>query len=252
MKSRHGFTLIELLVVIAIIAILAAILFPVFARAREKARQTSCLSNMKQIGIATMMYAQDYDETYAPAIIINTRTYLAFHLLEPYVKNAQVYVCPSDLNSQTMTDFATFGGAMGLPPIGATSIGAFTYNMNFAVHEDTGLPPDFDPVRSMAEIPRPADTVTMYDGILAMRAGSANLYDPVGARHNGVANACYCDGHAKNVTCRMGRNPYYISLRAVVSGGGPNLPEWLVAGGPYEGRAELYGIVREDGTLWIP
>jgi prepilin-type N-terminal cleavage/methylation domain-containing protein len=62
-KSNKGFTLIELLVVIAIIAILAAILFPVFAQAREKARQTSCLSNCKQIGLSLQMYAQDYDET---------------------------------------------------------------------------------------------------------------------------------------------------------------------------------------------
>src|SRR6266581_8496416 len=66
MPSRRGFTLIELLVVIAIIAILAAILFPVFAQARESARQTTCLSNLKQIALAGMMYAQDYDETFVP------------------------------------------------------------------------------------------------------------------------------------------------------------------------------------------
>src|SRR5438874_920060 len=64
---KHGFTLIELLVVIAIIAILAAILFPVFAQARDKARQTTCLNNCKQIGVGMMMYAQDYDETFPPS-----------------------------------------------------------------------------------------------------------------------------------------------------------------------------------------
>src|SRR5438045_6933372 len=68
-RRRDGFTLIELLVVIAIIAILAAILFPVFAQAREKARQTSCLNNCKQLGIALMMYAGDYDDTLPPAKI---------------------------------------------------------------------------------------------------------------------------------------------------------------------------------------
>jgi prepilin-type N-terminal cleavage/methylation domain-containing protein/prepilin-type processing-associated H-X9-DG protein len=99
-RSTHrAFTLIELLVVIAIIAILAAILFPVFAQAREKARQTACLSNTKQIGTALMMYVQDYDETlpfndngpdFAPS-----KAQCTFDVVQPYLKNTQVYDCPS-------------------------------------------------------------------------------------------------------------------------------------------------------------
>lgn len=121
-KMRKGFTLIELLVVIAIIAILAAILFPVFAQAREKARSTQCLSNLKQIGTATMMYKTDYDETYPSAPLalpqnnqwwpeiycgfgavgtwneVNSylKPYSFRGQLEPYAKNARLFVCPSD------------------------------------------------------------------------------------------------------------------------------------------------------------
>ena len=93
---RKGFTLIELLVVIAIIAILAAILFPVFARAREKARQASCQSNLKQIGLAYQMYAQDYDEMIARNSIGSAMgiVWVPF-LLNPYIKNTQIWICPS-------------------------------------------------------------------------------------------------------------------------------------------------------------
>src|SRR5512142_1231654 len=99
MRRSKGFTLIELLVVIAIIAILAAILFPVFAKAREKARQASCLSNQKQIGLAMMQYVQDYDETY-PASWLTNADYTVYYAsyvdsLMPYMKSEAIWFCPS-------------------------------------------------------------------------------------------------------------------------------------------------------------
>jgi prepilin-type N-terminal cleavage/methylation domain-containing protein len=116
-RFRNGFTLIELLVVIAIIAILAAILFPVFAQARAKARQTSCLSNVKQIGLGMMMYTQDYDETltvdawdgwnkgssYA-ACSRDNPLIRAEAKIDPYIKNSQIFACPSSLISGVSWD----------------------------------------------------------------------------------------------------------------------------------------------------
>ncbi len=104
MRKRSAFTLIELLVVIAIIAILAAILFPVFAQAREKARQTSCLSNMKQLGLGLNMYAQDYDGTLSQTSWEMGKFKAKIHwsyLVQPYIKNQQIFVCPSDPNPVT-------------------------------------------------------------------------------------------------------------------------------------------------------
>src|SRR5579871_1299957 len=96
--KRSGFTLIELLVVIAIIAILAAILFPVFAQAREKARGISCLSNEKQIGTAIMMYTQDYDELFPVGFQMTNWDFTDGWVgnIQPYVKNVNVFVCPDD------------------------------------------------------------------------------------------------------------------------------------------------------------
>jgi prepilin-type N-terminal cleavage/methylation domain-containing protein len=96
MRERKGFTLIELLVVIAIIAILAAILFPVFAQAREKGRQTACVSNMRQISTAILAYTADYDGYYPRGIYgVGQVVYHLFDLIYPYVKSPGIYTCPS-------------------------------------------------------------------------------------------------------------------------------------------------------------
>jgi prepilin-type N-terminal cleavage/methylation domain-containing protein/prepilin-type processing-associated H-X9-DG protein len=119
-KNRYGFTLIELLVVIAIIAILASILFPVFARARENARRASCASNLRQAGLATMQYVNDHDEYYPPAwntlgitppggdwLTPGSGTWTWQQILYPYHKSIQVFLCPSNTYGQSAANART-------------------------------------------------------------------------------------------------------------------------------------------------
>jgi prepilin-type N-terminal cleavage/methylation domain-containing protein/prepilin-type processing-associated H-X9-DG protein len=115
LRQRSAFTLIELLVVIAIIAILAAILIPVFAQARDKARSTQCLSNLKQIGMATRIYTQDYDESLVPNYMWNSASTWEYwwDVLMPYVKNKGVFACPNW--SSSLTYLAIPKAAGGIP-----------------------------------------------------------------------------------------------------------------------------------------
>ena len=130
--KRRGFTLIELLVVIAIIAILAAILFPVFARAREKARQASCLSNVKQVVLGGLMYAQDYDETWPSGRVCNWASGGPYgtHVMAimPYVKNLQMFVCPSKtgytINPSFIQPPVSYTASYGFNHLASTAMGS--------------------------------------------------------------------------------------------------------------------------------
>ena len=190
---KRGFTLIELLVVIAIIAILAAILFPVFARAREKARQASCSSNLKQIGLASIMYAQDYDENYTRSGVDLTgdgqANYCWQDMLYPYVKNLQLYLCPSE----KLPSYRAPTVMPGFSPIPSSYI---INSQHYAGWEQ-------------AKIGYPASLVAFCDGN-AMHVWDVHHvwpvdgtapYPPGGYRlkhpHNEGMNIAYADGHVK-------------------------------------------------------
>ena len=227
MRNCRGFTLIELLVVIAIIAILAAILFPVFARAREKARQTSCLSNVKQLSLGIEMYAQDYDERLPmgitggygePGMTNENRCWWGEAIIMPYVMNREVMHCPSAPANLLQTHRP---GTTNFRPAYAVNINVLPYAS----------------ARSLAEIRDPAGTAVIADagqlssGVIgqppdewihyesgfshyqwtAPSGWTGNVqYSPVNyestngnalrrpiPRHNGGMNIGYADGHAK-------------------------------------------------------
>jgi len=219
MTKPKGFTLIELLVVIAIIAILAAILFPVFARAREKARQASCLSNCKQMGLAVKMYAGDYDDILPGASVSNTGAgvprpvtgtpgvlyngALWCDMIYPYVMNVPLFQCPSG-------------------PRGATQWERLSYGWNIYLGYAIGYPGRTGPIYegvSLAKIKYPAETIVIADsdwthsladygwsnGYMLSLPFHVSRFIP--ARHNGGANIALCDGHAKWYSIQ--RDPSY-------------------------------------------
>ncbi len=187
-QQRSAFTLIELLVVIAIIAILAAILFPVFAQARAKARQTACLSNLKQIGTGLMMYTQDNDECYPSrawnggngvcfdpgtigAVSGTPNPYCSLYnwpvQLQPYTKSIQILVCPSDSNQTRNTVTTNNGNKFAVPVPLSYAVNTLLYMYtpdNHPGYQNTG------PV-TLAQVQTPASTYFLGD---AMNLGFDN------------------------------------------------------------------------------
>jgi prepilin-type N-terminal cleavage/methylation domain-containing protein/prepilin-type processing-associated H-X9-DG protein len=214
--SAKGFTLIELLVVIAIIAILAAILFPVFARARENARRSSCQSNLKQIGLGLMQYTQDYDE-HTPRLWFGAWSGTAgrwMDVVQPYVKSEQLFDCPSatpparykmrtDTNraygSYVMNAVYNDGDAI---PNGTPNSPAGNALANFAAPATTAWVMDGNGESFGTALEQTAATSTIQAGPprfvdWGLGAGSWNL-GPMVERHLDTVNVLYVDGHIKS------------------------------------------------------
>jgi prepilin-type N-terminal cleavage/methylation domain-containing protein/prepilin-type processing-associated H-X9-DG protein len=210
MQQRKGFTLIELLVVIALIAILAAILFPVFAQARDKARQTTCLSNTKQMALAILQYTQDYDETFPRDTLDGQKTFWMDYV-QPYCKSEAIWRCPSRsttvyprVNSGRANDFTAYG-------INWFFLGTQYYNTAITVDKVTYTSVSTCP---LASVSAPAQSImaaetSYYNGNLSQDGVIYAVYPPgitwawalpygdLAHRHSEGGNIAYCDGHAQ-------------------------------------------------------
>lgn len=204
---RVAFTLIELLVVIAVIAIIAAILFPVFAQARAKARQTACISNLRQIGMASLQYAQDYDDiTVGTELGINPEYYWG-EMLRPYVRSREILSCPSSPRRPRIS----------APVPGFPEGISFEWSYSYAINDikDTNGISIGAAFAHQAAVTRPADTVLILDGWPAAeqpatdeerheirwawgsRDSMHNPLDDGNPRHASGFGLLLCDGHAR-------------------------------------------------------
>ena len=190
-KTRRGFTLIELLVVIAIIVLLAAILFPVFARARENARKTNCASNVKQIGLAILQYAQDNDEILPPVAYEDDAgdDYQWPQLIAPYLKGPQILKCPSDARSKIISyglNEAAFVDWEDDSSEHSLSLAEFNHAATTVMGGDVGTGDDFTtPLPNTLKMVEPGDDLD--DDVDARPA----------ARHLEFVNLTFMDGHTK-------------------------------------------------------
>lgn len=209
-KDYKGFTLIEILVIISIIALLAAILFPVFARARENARRSSCQSNLKQVGLAESQYVQDYDEKF-PFTSIDTQPgtliplYTNFmDIVQPYVKSTQIFTCPSRSNLKVEGSII---------PVGYKPTMNWEYGSCGGINNEfgDGLHPEREasggtrngPIVSLSEIGEVVTTITLFESNFSYddyRSCDNQTSNPPAAapdRHFNGCNLVFVDGHVK-------------------------------------------------------
>ncbi len=252
MQAKRGFTLIELLVVIAIIAVLAAILFPVFSQARERARVATCISNARQIGLAVRMYVQDYDETFPIFHAYNSQPpagqpgHLGVEVsLEPYTKNKPIFKCPSDTGSPyqqrdvpgTNSYWQAYGSSYRFTHCCYTVICGFSTQNNLEVCSNFGYQ---QKIVTDASFVNPAQTRIMRDEMFPFFSRNVPGYEKYGYDfdapwdyfrmwHPQGGSLIFADGHAKFVASSKEFDETLVSPEGLPSGGGsyPNENYWL-------------------------
>lgn len=208
--KRKGFTLIELLVVVAIIALLAAILFPVFARARENARRSSCQSNLKQVGLGVIQYVQDHDERYPLYYYAENSTNLYwYNFIEPYTKSTQIYRCPSSPHRNKLMQYGNYGANRSVLysvnnattlhtariVSSATSYMIFDAGSVGMLSTDVTAPSRDDREYIPGTGPGSPSNLSTSDN---WKSGYSDLeVDFTSGRHFGGVNMLYADGHVK-------------------------------------------------------
>ena len=190
--ARRGFTLIELIVVLAVIAALGAILLPIFAGQREKARRSSCQSNLKQIGLGMMQYCRDYDENF-PRHTHEPNTFVWQQILQPYVKSVAIFVCPSNLASRLPVNSAIWPGVYPEIPR--------SYGLNHRVsYAERQV--------SISEIKSPARKIMVAESRSSSPDYGSSWWSSWSdgsrwvegfAGHLGTANYLFADGHVKTI-----------------------------------------------------
>lgn len=229
-KNSSAFTLIELLVVIAIIAILAAILFPVFARARENARRASCQSNLKQIGLGILQYTQDYDETMVPIEVGASGAEAWQMLVQPYVKSEQIFACPSSVNTTHIRSSATrpfvhyLGN--GNDAFDTSPSSPFQYRRPMDLTDYTSNPtsPFFARPTSIAQIQSPAQCILVHEqaNVGWSRPFAATTTNIDFTNHLATTNFLFADGHVKSIKPTQTLTPGSLNMWAVDSIQGNN------------------------------
>lgn len=258
---KRGFTLIELLVVIAIIAILVALLFPVFHTARRQSYASVCLSNLRQLNSAVLLYLNDYSDLLPPGLTVNEQVHTLWGLLKPYMRNYEIALCPAESQPTQLSRLTNW--LIPRTPLSLEEPTEVALMPNWCLFVDWQVNPHYPPI-NFAEIPYPADTGVWQDGYLVWvrREMPMNLFSGIMARHGQPVEplmnrevevsridrvqVSFLDGHARSLPARLRpdieREGDYVGRAdrpLTIDGRRP--PVWQVQGSAYHLRAGIFG-----------